>query len=261
MRSTIVMRDDPFMARARPVLGSPRLGAMSFGLLARSVVAAAVVSGGVADAAQMGAPPPPQHRLSGRLVLVEKGRPAVERGLDRSRAAVWFEPARRTAAPAAVDAEMATLKKQFTPQLVVVPVGSRVGFPNRDPILHNVFSVSGKNSFDLGLVGAGQGKSFTFREPGLVRVFCNVHHGMFAHVLVVGTPHFAVADARGGFALAGLPPGPGTLHFWHERGEPASRKIVVPHPGELELELSLVLPRVPPHKNKFGKAYGRGAYD
>ena len=249
------------MPRAGPVLGSLRLGAMSFGPLARSVVVAAAVSGGLAVAAQVGAPPPSQHRLSGRLILLEKGRPAGERGLDRSRAAVWFEPARRSAAPAAVAAEMTTLKKQFTPQLVVVPVGSRVTFPNRDPILHNVFSVSGKNSFDLGLVGAGQGKSATLREAGLVRVFCNVHHGMFAHVLVVQTPHYAIADARGGFALAGLPPGPGTLHFWHERADPESRRIVVPVPGELELELPLVLPKVPPHKNKLGKAYGRSAYE
>jgi plastocyanin len=234
---------------------------MNLGLPARIAVVAAVVSGGLAVAAPTGSSAPPRHELSGRLILLEKGRPAAERGLDRGRAAVWFEPARAAAAAPAIAAEMRTLKKQFTPQLLVVPVGSRVTFPNRDPILHNVFSVSGKNSFDLGLVGAGEGKSATFREAGLVRVFCNVHHGMFAHVLVVATPHYGVADARGGFALAGLPAGPGTLHFWHERAEPASRRIVVPFPGELELELPLVLPRVPPHRNKLGKAYKRSAYE
>lgn len=203
----------------------------------------------------------PAASLTGRLVLLEKGRPAPERGLDRTHAAVWFVPAKAGAAPAALDVEMATQKKQFTPQLVVVPVGSTVRFPNQDPILHNVFSVSGKNSFDLGLVGSGKGKSATFREAGLVRVFCNVHHGMFAHVLVVATPHFAQPDRQGAFALRGLPPGPGTLHFWHERAEVASRRVVAPFPGDLELELELSLPRVPPHKNKFGKSYARGAYD
>lgn len=200
-------------------------------------------------------------RLDGRLVLLESGRPVGERAADRTHAAVWFEPARAAGAPAAVAAEMATEKKQFRPQLVVVPVGSSVNFTNFDPILHNAFSVSGKNAFDLGLVGAGKGKAVTFREAGLVRVFCNVHHGMFAHVLVVATPHYAQPDRQGRFRLDGLPPGPGTLHFWHERAEPGSRAVVVPAGGELEVEVELTLPRVPPHKNKFGKPYARGAYE
>jgi plastocyanin len=218
-------------------------------------LASLLLAGAAAAQARPGAP------LDGRLVLLEKGRPAAERGLDRTHAAIWFEPARAGVAPAAVTVEMATQRKQFTPQLLVVPVGSTVRFPNQDPILHNVFSVSGKNSFDLGLVGAGSGKSATFREAGLARVFCNVHHGMFAHVLVVATSHYAQPDGRGAFTLAGVPAGPGTLYFWHERAEVAARKLVAPFPGELELELELTLPRVPPHKNKLGKSYKRGAYE
>lgn len=203
----------------------------------------------------------PTARLDGRLVLLESGRPVGERAADRTHAAVWFEPARAAGAPAPVAAEMATEKKQFRPQLLVVPVGSSVNFTNFDPILHNAFSVSGQNAFDLGLVGAGKGKAATFREAGLVRVFCNVHHAMFAHVLVVATPHYAQPDRQGRFRLEGLPPGPGTLHFWHERAEPGSRRVVVPGGGELEVEVELTLPRVPPHKNKFGKPYARGAYE
>jgi plastocyanin len=222
-----------------------------------SIALAAVAVWAVAAVAQ----PRPEGRLRGRLVLLEKGRPAGERGLDRSRGAVWFVPDRASGGPAPVAAEMATQKKQFTPQLLVVPVGSTVDFPNFDPIRHNAFSVSGGNAFDLGLVGAGERKPVTFREPGLVRVFCNVHHAMFAHLLVVDTPHFAQPGRDGVFALAGLPAGAGTLHFWHERAETGSRRVVVPAAGELELEREVTLPRVPPHKNKFGKSYSRGAYD
>jgi len=214
-----------------------------------------------AVAAAADAQPRPDGHLRGRLVLLEKGRPAGERGLDRSRAAVWFVPDRASGGPAPVAAEMATQKKQFTPQLLVVPVGSTVDFPNFDPIRHNAFSVSGGNTFDLGLVGAGERKTATFREPGLVRVFCNVHHAMFAHVLVVDTPHFVQPDRDGVFSLGGLPAGAGTLHFWHERAEAGARRVVVPAAGELEIELEVTQPRVPPHKNKFGKSYARGAYD
>jgi len=202
----------------------------------------------------------PSHSISGRLVLVEKGRPARDRRLDLTQAAVWYEPDRGASRPEPIDVEMLTVRKQFSPQILVVPVGSTVRFPNRDPILHNVFSVSSGNSFDLGLVGAGGGKSAVFRRDGIVQVFCNVHHGMFAHVVVVGTPYYARPDARGEFVIEGVPAGVGTLRFWHERAEPSSSRALVPQRTPLTIELEVTVPRVPPHLNKFGRRYGRGSY-
>jgi plastocyanin len=202
----------------------------------------------------------PAHRLSGRLVVTEKGTPA-DPSIDLTQAAVWYEPDEGFAPARPVTAEMSTVKKQFTPKVLVVPVGSSVHFVNQDPILHNAFSVSGHNAFDLGLVGAGKGKSVLFREAGLVRVFCNVHHAMFGHVLVVATPYVARPARDGAFVLAGLPSGGGRLHFWHERTEPSERRVEIPRTGDLRLEAPITLPSVPPHKNKFGRSYSRGAYD
>jgi plastocyanin len=238
--------------------------AASIGLLA--TVLSCVAGGPAAAAEPARAPARPEGRLEGRLVLLERGRPSRDKSVDLRQGAVWFEPDRKPAAAAApVATEMRTVRKQFEPQLLVVPVGSTVRFPNQDPILHNVFSVSAGNKFDLGLVGAGTGKSAKLTAPGIVQVFCNVHHGMFAHVVVVATPHFARTGADGGFALEGLPAGPGTLHFWHERGAPASRRVTVSGAGgkaePLALELAVTLPRVPPHKNKLGKTYDRSAYE
>jgi hypothetical protein len=163
--------------------------------------------------------------------------------------------------PKPLNAEMSTRRKQFAPQLLVVPVGSTVRFSNQDPILHNVFSVSGKNKFDLGLMGAGKEKRYAFREAGLVRVFCNVHHAMFAHVLVVRTAHFARLGADGSFRLDGVERGAGQLFYWHGRGEPGARRVQVPAAGEVRLELPITVARVPSHKNKLGKSYARGAYE
>jgi len=219
---------------------------------------------GVAVAASS-ASPSAGATISGRLVLTEHGRPTRDKAIDLQQAAVWYEPAaqpgRKPVAIPPVAAEMVTTRKQFSPRLLVVPVGSTVRFPNRDPILHNAFSVSAGNAFDLGLVGAGTGKSATFRAPGIIQVFCNVHHGMFAHVVVVGTPHYARPDEQGAFTLADLPAGAGTLHFWHERGEPAARKLTLPHRDALTIELPVTVPRVPPHRNKLGKSYARSAYE
>lgn len=226
-----------------------------------AAVAAGVLEARQASAPSRPAPAPALHRIAGRLVLTQDGRPASDRTLDRTRAAVWFEPSSPGKPPAAAQKSMVTARKQFDPQVLVVPVGSTVRFPNQDPILHNVFSVSGKNSFDLGLVGAGQGKSATFREPGVVRIFCNVHHAMYSHVVVVATPHFAVPDAGGRFVLDGVPAGRGKLRFWHERGEVGEYPVVVPHGGELTVSVAITQPKVPPHKNKLGKSYTRGAYE
>ena len=192
--------------------------------------------------------------LAGTLVLVQEGRNVTD-GVDQ--AVVFFTPAKKPKVTAAAEAvpEMATLKKAFQPRLLVVPVGSRVRFPNLDPILHNAFSVSGGNAFDVGLYGRGKGKTVTFKEAGLVRVFCNVHQQMAAYVLVVDTPYSTAPDKKGGFSLAGLPSGPGTLSVWHERGQLISQAVTLPASAPLRLSLAVSKPRVPRHLNKFGKSY------
>ena len=120
-----------------------------------------------------------------------------------------FAPTKVAPAPKPVVVDMVTVRKAFQPRILVVPVGSTVRFPNQDPILHNVFSVSGRNSFDLGLLGKGAGSTAVFREAGIVRVFCNVHQAMVGFVAVLDTPFSAFPDSAGNFTLS-VPDGPGT---------------------------------------------------
>src|ERR1700722_14451114 len=49
-----------------------------------------------------------------------------------------------------IAASMEQKDRRFIPELLVIPVGSTVSFPNLDPIFHNVFSLSKPKSFDLG---------------------------------------------------------------------------------------------------------------
>ncbi len=93
--------------------------------------------------------------------------------------------------------------KAFTPHVLAVPVGSTVDFPNDDPILHNVFSVSGENRFDLQLYKRPKSGSWTFQKPGVVRVYCNIHPQMSAIVLVTDSPHVAKTAADGSFRRKG----------------------------------------------------------
>ena len=194
--------------------------------------------------------------LRGQIVLAKSadGKPSHE----VQTAQVYFTPQTPVATEVPEEPfEVVTVRKEFVPRSLTVPVGSTVRFPNQDVILHNVFSVSRHNRFDLGLYRRGEGKTVTFEHPGVVRVFCNVHHSMVAYVLVVDTPFSTSPDFNGRFSLEGLPDGPGTLHVWHERSEPFSRELTLPLAGPLEVELEVSKPRVPRHTNKFGKPYAR----
>ncbi|HVS03871.1 MAG TPA: methylamine utilization protein [Thermoanaerobaculia bacterium] len=199
------------------------------------------------------AAPAAAAELGGRVEVRQRSRSLAG---EAERAVVYFSPSHKApVTPPATAFEVVTEGKEFAPRLLAVPLGSRVRFPNRDPILHNVFSVSGGNAFDLGLYDRGPGRDVTFDEPGLVRVFCNVHHSMVAYVLVLDTPYFTRPDGHGAFRLAGLPDAPGTLTVWHERSDPWSRQLERPHGAPLEITLEASRPRVPKHMNKLGKPY------
>src|SRR6185436_3662250 len=90
--------------------------------------------------------------LRGHVELLAPGGKGPARGSEARQAVVYFEPANRPSLrPAEGLFEMATQRKTFVPRVLVVQRGSRVRFPNGDPILHNAFSVSSPNQFDLGL--------------------------------------------------------------------------------------------------------------
>lgn len=152
---------------------------------------------------------------------------------------------------------MTTRRKQFVPRVLTIGAGESVRFPNDDPILHNVFSASPENAFDTGQYGRGEGKTTTFGKPGLVRVYCNVHHSMYGFILVLDTPFHTRTDAQGRFKLTGLPEGEGELVIFHDRGAPLRQKVVIGEDQNLALTLDLNRRKIPVHANKFGKPYAR----
>lgn len=70
--------------------------------------------------------------------------------------------------PAAPNAPItATIEQRnshFDPELLVIPVGSTVQFPNFDPIFHNVFSLSRTEPFDLGFYPLGKSRTVKQRN-------------------------------------------------------------------------------------------------
>lgn len=183
--------------------------------------------------------------------------------LDPSRAVVWLEGgAARAAAPA--KGVMTTRGKKFAPEVLVLPAGSEIDFPNEDEIQHNVFSSSEGNRFDVGLYGPGPGKAVVLKEPGVVRVYCNVHPQMAAIVVVTPTALAARVKADGSFEIGDVPAGTYELKAWDERGGTTSVPLEVRSGEVAAASLALDGSRFKrrPHLDKNGRPYEeRGAAD
>lgn len=195
--------------------------------------------------------------IVGRVDLIEKG---GKKATDLSDVIVYVENSRPKARPGR---GVVTMKsKAFSPHAIVVTTGTTIDFPNEDPILHNVFSVSGEG-FDLGLYKRPKSGSRTFDKPGVYTLYCNIHPQMSATVMVRDNPYFAKAGKDGTFRIEAVPAGEYKVAAFHERaGEGVAVPAKVASTGETTVTLSLdaaSYKRVQ-HKNKSGKDYGKDGY-
>jgi plastocyanin len=164
-----------------------------------------------------------KRRVTASVPLYERG-PAVELAVngeedplafERSRVAVYLEGGLPPAAPAAL-VRMEQTNRRFSPETLVIPAGTKVSFPNADPIFHNVFSLSSPKMFDLGNYSKGETRMVTFPEPGIVYVNCHLHPNMTAAIVVTPNGWNTLADREGRFALHDVPAGKYTIVAWHK---------------------------------------------
>jgi plastocyanin len=211
-------------------------------------------------------------RVTAQVQIVAKSaaKPAATHAAHSSSAdvVIWLEPIDSDGKPIASaidpprDVQLVQRNKTFEPHVVVVPVGTVVQFPNKDPFFHNVFSLFDGKRFDLGLYEAGSSKPLRFDRPGVSFLFCNIHPEMSAVVVVVQTPYFAKSDRSGRISIAGVPDGRYRLRVWYERSAPEDlrkldRAVVISTDSRALGEF-----RVPEdpnatlaHKNKYGQDY------
>ncbi len=175
--------------------------------------------------------PPPEaavvSSISGSLKLVAGQGQSVSAG-EVSEGLVYFLPKAGSPKPKPGRFVINTRSKGFSPETLVVPQGSTVRFPNVDTIIHNVYSRSPGNSFDLGYYAPGKSPEFTFNTAGLAIVNCTVHHTMRANVVVLATPYYARPGKDGRYQIKDVPAGPGTLVFWHPRAAAKSLQASAP---------------------------------
>ena len=186
---------------------------------------------------------PVRVQINGHVNLTAGRGQQIEPG-DQTDTLVYYVPASGGARVRPGQFNVYTHNRDFSPEALAVPLGSTVTFVNLDDVRHNVFSVTPGSAFDLGYQGSGEKASHVFSHAGIVLVSCNVHRSMELDVLVVPSPYSAKVAADGNFTLRGLPPGPGTLHFWNPRAQPASQALTLPLGGAVKQTLQVTRPRM-----------------
>jgi plastocyanin len=135
-------------------------------------------------------------------------------------------------------------KRRFTRRVSVVTVGSEVAFPNRDTVRHHVYSFSPAKTFELKLYSGKPANPVLFDKAGIAVLGCNIHDSMVAWVVVVETPHHAVADATGALRLDNVPAGSYRLRSWHPGlapGVPAADEALQVTAGGASVRIKLPL--------------------
>ena len=203
----------------------------------------------------------PAAEVAGRIELRDSTVAAIARRGDYSGVVVSLQAVGQPLPAPAARVTLAQRNKTFLPHVLPVLVGSKVDFPNSDPIFHNAFSSYSGQIFDVGLYPPGTTRSVQFNRPGVVRVFCNIHPAMSAVILVLGTPWFTTTLRDGSFRLL-VPAGTYDLAVFHERAtaqtlQQLEQRIVVGAEGTRvqTIGVSEAGYLLAPHKNKFGSEY------
>ncbi len=181
-------------------------------------------------------------------------------GKPLSDAVVWVSPGpANTPANAVMDQQ----QRAFMPYVLAVQRGTKVNFPNSDPINHHVYSFSPAKRFELRLHHQGQtAQSVTFEQAGLVTLGCNVHDWMLGFILVLDSPWFAQTDASGRARLQYSPAEEQKLNLWHPQiaDNEADLSRPLPTQGIARINLTQPLKRDPRPKVPRKKLSGKGNY-
>ena len=102
----------------------------------------------------------------------------------------------------------------FSPQHSVIQVGSSITFSNEDREVHNIFSKSLSNQFNLGAMASGSFKTLEFTQAGPVVLRCNMHKDMIGTLFVVPNGYYTKVDANGDYQFENIKSDDYIMQVW-----------------------------------------------
>jgi plastocyanin len=181
---------------------------------------------------------PAVYNLRGAAPAPETAKPEPVNEFER--VVVWLEGG-NLSSNAPVTASIDQRDIDFSPDLLVIPVGSTIEFPNSDPIFHNVFSLSRAQPFDLGFYPRGKSRAVKFTRKGIVQVYCHLHAKMYAVIVVTSSPWYGKPSPEGSFSWTGVPAGKYRLMAWHKVAGLCQTEVTVPADGLAQATLQIPL--------------------
>jgi plastocyanin len=152
-------------------------------------------------------------------VQLSDGRPFTD-------AVVTVQPVgKKLPPPAPIKAVMDQIHRMFVPEVVVIPVGSTVSFPNSDSVSHQIYSFSPAKRFQLPLYRGKPYPPVPFDRTGVVILGCNIHDWMIGYIDVTDAPFYGTTDAQGSWS-AEVPSGRYEITVWHPRMHEQSASLI-----------------------------------
>jgi plastocyanin len=145
--------------------------------------------------------------------------------------------------PQPIKAVMDQVDRAFAPDLLVIPVGSTVTFPNSDSVSHQIYSFSPAKRFQLPLYRGTPYPPVHFDQAGIVTLGCNIHDEMVGYLVVTDAPYYGRTDAKGTWSNE-VAHGRYRITIWHPRmrdeAADLERELTIGEGDHAELTLRLV---------------------
>jgi hypothetical protein len=166
----------------------------------------------------------------------------VPRGPARlDQAVVYVQPEDPASAPQLAEwdarASITFSHQSLKPSISVATVGSWLEVWNADSVYHQPFSRSPALPFAARTVKPGTGYAVRLTSGGVIEVFCQLHAGESAELLVLENAAWTRPDSAGAFRLPPLPKGRYVLHAWHPRLGEQSAPLDIEKAGHMSVEL------------------------
>ena len=144
--------------------------------------------------------------------------------------------------PAPIKAVMDQINREFAPDLLVIPVGSTVTFPNSDSVAHQIYSFSPAKRFQLPLYRGTVHPPVHFDQAGVVTLGCNIHDEMVGYLVITDAPYYGRTDAKGAWSNE-VVRGRYRITIWHPRMRESEadleRELTIGEGDHAELTLRL----------------------